>query len=179
MSDNTPVQLLALHEGIKSGIREMFTTGEVPTVDYYSRVQRKVVVPAIFFEMTSISSDRELPTEQIDATFRFSAYCILPYNAENACVQVRILAAALASKLNGKRWGQPIGRAKVTVIEPDNFDAENYEYETVRIDWEQDCVLGNDVWAGGVRPTTVYLGIAPDTGVENIDKYQQIFPEIP
>lgn len=179
MSDNTPVPILALHEGIKTTIRSWFTEASVPTVDYYTRVQRKVIVPAVFFELTSISSDRELPTEQIDATFRFSAYCVLPYNADNAIIQTRILAAALASKVNGERWGQPIGRAKVTVIEPDNFEAENYEYETVRIDWEQDGVLGNDVWAGGVRPTTVYLGIAPDTGVDNIDKYVQIFPELP
>jgi hypothetical protein len=180
MSDNQKVNLTTLHENIKSGIRAMFTTQAVPTVDYYRRVETRAIVPAVFFEMTAIDNNPESATEQFDGIFRFSAFCIVPFNAQNAKLAVRVLAASLAEKIQGKRWSCPIGRARVTLIEPDDFDPENSEYESVRLDWEQEGLLGDSVFNadGSLAPTSVWLGYSPNVGPGHEADYIPIFPEL-
>lgn len=178
MSDNQAVNLTTLHENIKTAIRGMFTTQAVPTVDYYRRIDRKAIVPAIFFELTAIDNNPESATEQFDGVFRFSAYCLVPFNAASPKLAVRVLAASLVEKIQGKRWACPIGRAKVTLVEPDDFDPENAEYETVRVDWEQEGLLGQSVFNddGSITPTEVWMGWEPNVGPAHVSDYVQAIP---
>jgi len=177
--NTTPVNILTLHEDIKNTLRSKFTTNAIPTIEYYSRVQTKVIVPAIFFELVSVTGNTDSATGQFDGTFKFSAYCVLPFTTDMAIVKTRALACELAGKITGERFGHSIMPAKVTLIEPDNFEAENPQYETVRVDWEQDGLLGTDMFSTGEDfiPTEVWFGFTPYTGVENIDKYIKVYPK--
>ena len=176
--NNQKVNIEQLHTDIKNTIRAMYSTSSVPTVDFYSRIESKVIAPAIFFELANIVGSGTSPTDQLDCIFKFSAYCVFPYNASNAILGSRILACDLASKINGNRFGHTMGASQVTLIESANFDAENQQYETMRVDWEQTGLLGASVFDpdGSITPTEIYLGIAPDTGIENISKYFKVYP---
>lgn len=176
--NNQQVNIEQLHTDIKNAIRAMYNTTSVPTVDFYSRVQSKVIAPAIFFELVNVTGVGTSPTDQLDCVFKFSAYCIFPYNAQNAILSSRVLACSLASKINGNRFGHTMGSSQITLIEPADFDVENQQYETMRVDWEQTGLLGASVFDpdGSITPTEIYLGIAPDTGIQNIDKYFKVYP---
>jgi len=176
--NNIPVNIIQLHEDIKNKLRSKFTTAQIPTIDYYSRVQNKITVPAIYFELVNVTGIQTTATGQLDATFKFSAYCILPFNTEFALVKTRALACQVAGIVHGERFGHPIQPADVKLIEPDNFESDNPQYETVRIDWEQDGLLGDDTFNVGedFLPTEVYFGYAPYTGIANIDKYLKVYP---
>jgi len=176
--NNQSVNIEQLHTDIKNTIRAMYPSTSVPTVDFYSRVNSKVIAPAIFFELMNVTGVGTSTTDQLDCVFKFSAYCIYPYNAPNAILSARVLACSLASKINGNRFGHTMGASQVTLIEPAEFDAENQQYETMRVEWEQTGLLGASVFDpdGSVAPTEIYMGIAPDTGIENISKYFKVYP---
>lgn len=42
------------------------------------------------------------------------------------------------------------------------------------ISWRQDITLGDDIWSGGVLPDELYVGIDPQTGPPNQDKYERL-----
>jgi hypothetical protein len=178
MDELEPVNITELHTSIKNTIRGFFAPSAVPSVDYYSRVERKIIAPAIFFQLNSINGNPDSASGQFDGTFNFSAFCIVPYNAPNAILSARVLGSSLISKLNGQRFGQTLGRATVTLMEGDSFDQENVEYETVRVDWSHEGMLGESPFNddGSITPTELWVGFYPDTGVENIDKYIKIAP---
>jgi len=178
-SDNTPVPIEALHSAIKTAMRSFWTTQQVPTVGFYTRQTTKIIAPAVFFELASIAGEAETQTEQFAGTFRFSAYCIVPYAATNAILAAKVLAAELVAFVQGNRWSQPIGRARVTLVETELMEGEAPSYETVRVDWEQDGLLGASVFNddGCVTPTEVWLGFEPNVGPEHVGDYLQVFPD--
>ena len=178
-TDNPSVDVQALHEAIKAKLRLAFTTQAVPTIDYHARLKQKFVAPAIFFELTGIDGNPETQTEQFDGVFKFSAFCVIPYNATNAILAARALACQLVTKVQGNRWNVPIGRARVVRMEPELFEGDVPPYEMVRVDWEQEGLLGASVFNedGAIPPTEVWLGLEPDVGPEHVDDYVQVIPE--
>lgn len=176
---NTAVDISDLHDSIKAELAAQFTAA---TVDFYNRPGERIPSPSILFELEEITADDpdDIGTEQINVRLRFNAYAILSYKAPNK-LALRALAASLMAFIHGRRWGQPVGAANVLGAFPDQVTGQPEDYEVMRIEFEHEALLGQDVWPGGELPTEVYLGFAPEIGPEHEDDYVRVdnLPEPP
>ena len=192
------IDLAVLQEAIKTTIRAAFPStgaGAVKVVDYYDRRTLKIDTPAVLFELTGITPSAppdDVGTQQFSATLEFSAYVMVSYKETKAKVAVQTLAAKVLALIRGNRWGQKIQQAEVDGAFPDRMEVQNPPpnsapqrqadaYEVWRIDWRHEALLGVSVWDpdGSITPSQVWLGIDPETGPENIEKYTRVFPQPP
>jgi hypothetical protein len=141
---NTPVDIAALHAAIKSALAAQFPSA---TVDYYGRPGDKVPTPGILIELDSIDAadPNDVGTEQLEVVLRFNAYAVRSFGERDQNkLAVRTLTAAMMQFIRGKRWGQPVGAARVIGASPDRIATG--EYEVMRIEFEHEAMLGTDVW---------------------------------
>lgn len=197
MSDDrtTPISITGLHEAIKTTLRAAFPTNgtnAVQLVDCYTRFDKKLTaVPAILFELTSIDPQSEgddIGTEQLYVTLSFSAHICVSYRETAAKIAVRELVSAVMWEIWDNRWGlKGIQGAENVSAQEEQFSVEPggtgngamQQYETWRIDWTQDGLIGMNAWNTSPEtiPSAVFLGIAPLVGPEHIDDYMQVIPK--
>lgn len=192
-TDETGINLSALHTAIQTALRAAFPTtgtGAVPTVAHYTRPTKTFATPAIFFELTGIdpqSDGDDSGSEQFNATLSFSTYVCCSYRAESAKLSVRELVAAVIEETWDNSWGLPVSGAEIVTAQPDQFSVEpggtgsgtSQAYEVWRIDWAQDVKLGASIWATDPEtiPSAVFCGWAPNVGIEHEPDYDQVIPE--
>ena len=141
---NAPINLDTLHTNIIAALAAQYPTC---TVDDYPRPGDKITTPAIFIELDDIQADdpADMGSEQTPVTLRFNAYVIHDYKAGKKRA-VRTLAAAVMQFVRGKRWSLPVGQGMPIAATPDRFQSNTQEYETMRVEWEHEAILGTDVW---------------------------------
>ena len=172
---NDQIDLAVLHTKIAERINTKFG-GTVKTIAAYSRYTEKLEVPAITFELDSIeaSNPSDVGTQQLQVDLRFSASLIYSYKTGNKFA-VRLMSANFAAFLQGQRFGMPVTPARFIAATPQEFDAENPEYETWRIEWEHTCLLGATAWPeGGALPTDIRASWSPEIGIPHETKYKPI-----
>ena len=170
---NTPVDIDALHEAMKTALAAQFVG---TSVDFYPRPGDKITVPAILIDLDEISADDpdDIGTEQMPVTLNFHFYCVRSYKSGNK-LAIRTFAASVMTFARGQRWSQPVGAAKVNGAFPDQFSADSKEYEVMRVELSHEALLGIDVWIDeGEVPTEVYLGEAPNIGPAHVADYTLI-----
>jgi hypothetical protein len=153
----------------------------VASVQAYPSDRTALALPAVLVDLEDMEAAPEADpgTEQLAVLTRWRARLILGFRTADVYRQIRKGAGQLASLTHLNRWGQPVGPARVTLVGPDPFDPDLDQYEVWVVEWEQLVHLGASVWDGvGIVPQTVYLGLEPETGPENIDEYEQIVPEV-
>lgn len=123
---------------------------------------------------------------QMCVTLKFKAYTIIKASQINEGSEDQLLAASLASKINGlSRFGNPVGPAQVIDIKADGYFAVDNEicgkdsFIFWRVDWIHEALLGDivtdglcddpDVSVADVRE--VYVGYDPNTGLKFKDDY--------
>jgi hypothetical protein len=192
-TDETGINLTALHTAIQTGLRAAFPatgTGAVPTIDHYTRPTKTFATPAIYFELTGIDPQvdgADSGSEQFNATLSFSAYVCCSYRSESAKLAVRELVAAVIEEIWDSSWDLPVSGAEIVTAQPDQFSVEpggtgsgsSQAYEVWRVDWTHDVKLGESIWATAseVIPTSVFCGWAPDIGIDHEADYDQVIPE--
>lgn len=199
MNANTDIDLDKLHAAIEADIKAKFPA--LRTVEFYrgegnDHDDRKVLpVPACLLELTEMdASEPDDPgTEQLAVIATFEAELLIRFTEPNAKRSIRKLAAAFAAWLHNRRWTNPDNPAKKLPTGPcmvvgaykDDFsgmmagqrDKPLDQFEVWKVEWRQKIHLGEGVWNDdGITPSEVYLGITPDIGPENVDKYIQVFP---
>lgn len=178
---NTPVDLDELHDAVKAAFASAFADCYV---DFYPRPGEKIPTPAILLEIgEDILPDDpdDIGTEQLAVTINCNAYVVLSYKRGNKKA-LKKFAATVMAFTRSKRWGQPVGPAKVAGASPDTVAGQPDDYECMRVEFSHDGLLGTDVFADvGIIPSEVYLGISPLIGPPHIDDYTLIneAPEIP
>jgi hypothetical protein len=200
MNANTEIDLDTLHAAIVADIQAKFP--DLKTVEFYrgegnDHDDRKTLpVPACLLNLSELEADNENDpgTEQLAVIAHFEAELIIRFTTANAKRSIRKLAAAFAAWLHNRRWTNPDNTAKklptgecmvvgayqddFSSLMPGQRDKPLDQFEIWKVEWRQRVNLGESVWKDeGETPTTVYLGITPDIGLENIDKYVQVFPE--
>lgn len=158
---NTPVNIEDLHAAMKTALAEKF---KGVAVDYYSRPGETVKTPAIFIELDeadAAANGGDIGTEQVDATLRFCAYVVLKFG-DGKKLEARRLALSVMAFIQGQRWGQSVGAADVIGAYPDTFKAVNppanestQEYETMRVEFVHEALIGADVWEFAADAPTV------------------------
>ena len=179
MNAETEIDLDVLHEAVVAAI--VAGMPAVASVQAYPEDRTALALPAVLVDLEDMEAAPEADpgTEQLAVLTRWRARLILGFRTADVFRQVRKGAAQLAALVHLNRWGQPVGPARVTLVGPDPFDPDLDQYEVWVVEWEQLVHLGASVWSGeGVVPETVFLGLEPETGPENIDKYVQIEPEL-
>jgi len=177
MNADTEIDLDALHDAVVAALRAGMPT--VNSVQAYPVDRTALALPAILVDLEDFEAapDVDPGTEQLAVTTRWRARLILGFRTVDVYRQVRKGAAQLAHLVHLNRWGLPVGPARVTIVGPDPFDPDLDQYEAWVVEWEQVVHLGASVWEGvGIVPQTVYLGLEPETGMGNEDKYIQIEP---
>lgn len=199
MNANTEIDLDKLHAAIVADIQAKFP--DLRTVEFYrgegnDHDDRKVLpVPACLLDLTEMeaSTEDDPGTEQLAVIATFEAELLIRFTEPNAKRSIRKLAAALAAWLHNRRWTNPDNTEKKLPTGPcmvvgaykDDFsgmmagqrDKPLDQFEIWKVEWRQKIHLGDSVWNDeGTTPTTVFLGITPDIGPENIDKYVQVYP---
>lgn len=141
---NSPVNISTLHANIKTALAAQYPTA---TVDYYPRPGDKITTPAIFIELDDIQAEQppDMGSEQTPVVLRFNAYVVDSYRAGKK-LAVRTLAAAVMQFVRGKRWSTTVGAAMPVSATPDRFQGDTQEYEVMRVEWEQEAILGTDYW---------------------------------
>ena len=170
---NTPVDIEALHQGMKEALAAQFPDA---FVDFYPRPGEKVTSPAILIDLDDMPANDpdDIGTEQLAVTLNFNLYCVLSYKSGNK-LGIRTLAAAVMTFARGQRWGVPVGDARIAGAFPDQFSADNKEYEVMRVEMSHEALLGIDVWIdSGTSPNEIYIGVTPDIGPDHLDDYENI-----
>jgi hypothetical protein len=173
----TEIDLDALHAAIVAAIVEGMPS--LAFVASYPEVRTAVALPAVLVDLEDMEAvpDLDPGTEQLAVNLRWRARLILGFTSPDLQRQIRKGAAQLGRLIHLNRFGMPVGPARVSVIAPDAFDPDLDQYEVWGVEWEQTAHLGASVWDGvGIVPETVFLGLSPDTGPGNEDKYVQIKP---
>lgn len=199
MNANTEIDLDTLHAAIVADIKAKFPA--LKTVEFYrgegsDHDDRKLLpVPACLLNLSELeASDEDDPgTEQLAVVAHFEAELIIRFNTPNAKRSIRALAGSFAAWLHKRRWINPAGTtpklptgAAVVIgayqddfssMMPGKRDQPLDQYEIWKVEWRQKIHLGQTVWLEeGSTPTSIYFGITPDTGPENIDKYTKVHP---
>lgn len=153
----------------------------VPTIEIYPKLRTKIATPAIMLEFVDATPGENSGTEQLALIGRFEARVIFdtaPLNpGQNPELLCLSLATALAQHIyKAGRFGQPVGSAKVTRVEPDQFKPELAGYCVWLVEWTHELLLGDSVWASGpdFQPTEVWVGLAPLIGVGHEADYEEV-----
>lgn len=175
----TEITLDQVHAGIVNAIRAQFP--DLQTVEAYRLDRKHLPVPACLVELVELESAPDLDpgTEQLAVQARFEARLVIGFRqgAANPKLEIRKLAAAVAAFARLKRWGCPIGPAKVIGAYPDDFDPELDQFECWRVEWTNVLHLGSTVWKdGGATPEPVFSW-APDIGPGHEPDYRPL-PEL-
>lgn len=185
---NPSTDLVALHAAILSDLATLFPPtpqtsppGPAWTLAFYGRVDTKIPTPSIYLELTDIAAGEgnggDIGTDQWAVTLRFEAYVFTDYKAPNYRILTRLNAARLAAYLVGHQWtGVAGGPCRALGAHLDRFtpDANAGQYDCMRVEFEMDCLIGLDSWAGGTTPTKVFVGFQPNTGTAHEADYVEV-----
>lgn len=192
MDANTTIDLAVLHQVISATLAAQFPALE--TVEFYREESERepltdAQLPACLLEMEELEpadpADDPM-TEQLPVYARFAARLIIGFRTQNAKLEIRKLAASVATYLRKHpRWPHPTlagktlptGPAEVLAIMPDDFAPELDRYEVWRVEWRHLIHLGATVWTSeGVTPGTPLYGWSPEIGTPHDDDYSEALP---
>lgn len=161
-----------LHNAIEQYLRAAFTPAELPTLEQYPELVKKIKAPAVLIEMDDLVPSEDPGTGELAMVARFVAYAVLE-RTPKADLQAASLALAVALKVTqGGRFGQPVGPAKVIRVARDEFKPELVGYAVWAAEWTHEILVGESVWDGvGVPVTQIMVGWSPDIGIGHEDDY--------
>lgn len=163
-------------ETIASSIRTALPVFSL--VEEYSEQKKRFITPAVFLEVSSLDREDDPGTGEVAMSVRVDCYVVVSFKTHKAKAVVRDLSSDLAVHLHGNRFGMPVAPSQLIGCYPDGFGDDQEQFETWRVEFDQVVHLGQNVWdEEGILPVEVYLGIAPEVGVEHVDKYFLADPE--
>lgn len=161
---DTEIQIDEMIDAVVASIAAAFPD---LNVEAYREDRRDLVLPACLVRLVDMEpqpSD-DMGTGQLVALARFEAHTIVGFRSPSVMRQSPRVAAAVARHLFQQRFGQPVGPAEVTLIEPDEFSPELDRFEVWRVEWQNLIHLGASVWTNdGTIPSHVFVTFAPEDG---------------
>lgn len=174
----TECDLTLLFRTMETTIAAAFPAFQLVAFDNEER--ERLDLPCCLLDCAEMDSDNDAAdpgTEQQAMTARFEARLVLGFRTPHAKLEARLVATAFAAFLRKQlRWSPArSGPARVIGCYRDEFDPRLDQYEVWRVEWTHVLHFGKSVWEGeGIVPSRVFLGLSPEIGLENIDKYTQV-----
>ncbi len=161
-----------LHNAILAEITTTITG--IETYGSYPKLRTAIKTPAVFIDLAALEPGIDPGTEELALLARFEARVVLGSN-DNACLNVRELAAEVARIIHKNNFGLQVKPAALVSVNPDNFRPEIDAYEIWLVEWLHEIHIGQSVWDGvGVVPEEIFLGYVPFVGTEHEDKYIRV-----
>lgn len=152
---------------------------EIQHFGHYDRINDETfVTPAILVQVDNFDADNEQPANGVLKLLMTTHILIMDSFAEpNIRMNLRKKALAIAAKIHAERFSQSVTPAVIRNVSYDPFDANYDAYETMRIEFTQSAYFGTIPAPDGVSPENIFVGIAPEIGIPNEDKYKKITQE--
>ena len=146
------------------------------SIDYYPEIEKTLTTPCAFFAVTDWDKSENQPMNgQLCVTLNCEILAVLGMAKDCYQLEVRNAAMAIALKVDQARFGMPVEPAFFTTATPDAFNPELDEYAVWSIRFSQDIHVGKDEFKpDGLVPTQIKVGVSPDIGAQNQDKYEAL-----
>lgn len=174
------------HDAVIADLSDHYA-GRVETVEPYDpfpdpadQTPRPVITPALLLEIDGLDPGEDDGTGRTPIRLSCVLHCLLSARTPRMQEELRSFAADVIGHVRWNRWGVPgaIGAPEALSAGPGGFDAEVYGYDSFAVRWEQPVYVGEQVWAGGIAPLEIWLGIAPRIGAAHVDDYWRV-DEVP
>lgn len=164
----------AVHAGICAALRQGLP-GLRDVVDY--GVERKLNAPLAVVHLAGMERAGEADdgTERLWVQCRWEVFLVVAARVCGVEQELRRMAAAVATVVQGNRFGAQVAPARFLTAEPNEFEPSFSGALSWRVEFEIDVPLGESVWDGeGVPVKQVLASYAPLVGEDHKDKYTEV-----
>lgn len=176
-SSGQTVSVSDVHAHVLEAVKMAFP--ELATVEDYIEFPGSGVfpcpVPAFVLTMPSFVHSAETDAERLIVTLDFEARVLGGATGGDKERTIRDLLAKLALFIDGNRFGLPMQGARFVKASVDTAFPSLASLSPWLLTFQVSLCLKSDGEAF-VTPDTVYLSMAPDIGLKNLDKYTKVYP---
>ncbi|APU00411.1 hypothetical protein [Aeromonas phage 3] len=130
------------------------------TVDAYrDSPNDKIPTPALLVGVEEMEQGKKVTGGRLAMDCTFSAYCLLSSKTVRAETEIRNMAAMVALKLDGERFGlgEAVGRPQSVSCVPGIFQNDQPGLECWIVSWEQTVHLGTEWKPAGIDADGYWL----------------------
>lgn len=188
-NDNTEINYVksmsqlhtAIINGFNNSLNANLENNKKIFISAYPNIEKSLKVPAIIIELAEIENANDFGDDTTTINAIFEARVVLSPTQNNAHLMLRELVLKVIKTLRFQTWGL-VGvdccqfiNATNDVFYPDGSKVELEGYLCWNVRWTQQVKFGEpQQWWEGYYPLDVYLGIDPETGLGNEDKYWKV-----
>lgn len=171
----------AIINGFENSLNANLDENKKIYIAAYPNIERSIKIPAVIIELSELEQAQDNGDDTTTLNAIFEARVILSPTQQNAHLMLRELTLKVIKTLHYQTWGLcGVGycefiNATSDVFYPDGSKIELDGYLCWNVRWSQEVKFGEPVeWWDGFYPVELYLGIDPETGKGNEDKYWKV-----
>lgn len=176
------ITIEALQKAIEKALCEAFPKVTVCGYDKLTQkkgtCRKKLKLPALVLSLASFEQNQPTGTEQLAISLHWELRVVCSRKGANAEIEVRQLAASVASFVHGNQFGMKVKGAHFIAAGSDEFSPDLAGLEPWLVEFEQSVCLGTSCFDDDfTTPEEVYVSISPEIGLEHKDKYYLVTEE--
>lgn len=171
----------AIINGFENSLNANLDENKKIYIAAYPNIERSIKIPAVIIELSELEQAQDNGDDTTTLNAMFEARVILSPTQQNAHLMLRELTLKVIKTLHYQTWDlSGVGycefiNATSDVFYPDGSKIELDGYLCWNVRWSQEVKFGEPVeWWDGFYPVELYLGIDPETGKGNEDKYWKV-----
>lgn len=171
----------AIINGFENSLNAKLDENKKIYIAAYPNIERSIKIPAVIIELSELEQAQDNGDDTTTLNAIFEARVILSPTQQNAHLMLRELTLKVIKTLHYQTWDlSGVGycefiNATSDVFYPDGSKIELDGYLCWNVRWSQEVKFGEPVeWWDGFYPVELYLGIDPETGKGNEDKYWKV-----
>lgn len=171
----------AIINGFENSLNANLDENKKIYIAAYPNIERSIKIPAVIIELSELEQAQDNGDDTTTLNAIFEARVILSPTQQNAHLMLRELTLKVIKTLHYQTWDlNGVGycefiNATSDVFYPDGSKIELDGYLCWNVRWSQEVKFGEPVeWWDGFYPVELYLGIDPETGKGNEDKYWKV-----
>lgn len=171
----------AIINGFENSLNANLDENKKINISAYPNIERSLKIPAVIIELSELEQAQDNGDDTTTLNAIFEARVILSPTQQNAQLMLRELALKVIKTLRYQTWNlSGVGfcefiNATSDIFYPDGSKVELDGYLCWNVRWSQQVKFGEPVeWWDGFYPVELYLGIDPETGKGNEDKYWKV-----
>lgn len=171
----------AIINGFENSLNANLDENKKIYIAAYPNIERSIKIPAVIIELSELEQAQDNGDDTTTLNAIFEARVILSPTQQNAHLMLRELTLKVIKTLHYQTWDlSGVGycefiNATSDVFYPDGSKMELDGYLCWNVRWSQEVKFGEPVeWWDGFYPVELYLGIDPETGKGNEDKYWKV-----
>lgn len=171
----------AIITGLNNSLNANLDDNKKIFIAAYPNIERSLKIPAVIVELAELENAQDDGDNTTTLNTIFEARVILSPTQKNAHLMLRELVLKVIKTLHYQTWNlSGVGycqfiNATSDIFYPDGSKMELDGYICWNVRWSQEVKFGEpEEWWEGYYPLELYLGIDPETGKGNEDKYWKV-----